>query len=77
MAVEFIDCSSLSITYNARGDVTLSFTVISDQGLLNNYNTLIFGSITYTGWIISVNISELEFTQIQQYQLNVVATASL
>lgn len=76
MAVEFIDCSSLSINYNARGDVTLSFTIISDQGLLSNYNTLVFGGITYTGWITSVNISDLEFTQIQQYQTTVVATAS-
>lgn len=76
MAVEFIDCSSLSINYNARGDVTLSFTIISDQGLLSNYNTLVFGGITYTGWITSVNISDLEFTQVQQYQVTVSATAS-
>lgn len=76
MAVEFIDCSSLSINYNARGDVTLSFTIISDQGLLSNYNTLVFGGITYTGWITSVNIADLEFTQVQQYQVTMVAVAS-
>lgn len=76
MAVEFIDCSSLSINYNARGDVTLSFTIISDQGLLSNYNTLVFGGITYTGWITSVNIADLEFTQVQQYQATMVAVAS-
>ncbi len=77
MAVEFIDCSSLSINYSARGDVTLNFTIISDQGLLSDYNTLVFGGITYTGWITSVNVSDIEFTHIQQYQTTVVATASM
>lgn len=78
MPVEFIDCSSLSINYNARGDVTLNFSVISDKvaDALSEYNNLSFGGVRYTGWVTSVNISELEYTQVRQYQFTVLATAN-
>ena len=55
--IEFIDCSTLSIQYDATGKASLSFTVVrSDIGALQKeYTTLVFGGVTFDGVLMSAN----------------------
>ena len=46
--VEFIDCGSLSISYDATGKATISFNVITDTNdLANDYTNQQWGSVRY------------------------------
>ncbi len=73
--MEFIDCSSLSFNYNVKGDVNISFSVISDKPAseLGSYTSLTFGSRTFNGYITNVTVSEIEYTRVFQYQFQLVA----
>jgi hypothetical protein len=50
MAVEFIDCSSLSINYDVTGKVTASFTVVKDDSgppVWSTYKSPTWGGETF------------------------------
>ncbi len=71
---EFIDCSTLNINYDVRGIVTLSFSVISTSGGLQNvYTSLTFGGVTFNGFITSVDINPIPGTLVYEIRLNIVA----
>lgn len=55
--IEFIDCSTISIQYEATGRATLSFTVVrSDtESLKRVYTTITFGNVTFQGVLMSAN----------------------
>jgi len=55
--IEFIDCSTISIQYEATGKATLSFTVVrSDINALEKlYTTLSFGGVTFNGVLMSAS----------------------
>lgn len=57
--VEFIDCGSLSISYDATGKASISCTVIrSDSGsLVKNYNGWRLGGVSFDGNVMSLNQS--------------------
>lgn len=53
-AVEFIDCSTISIQYDATGKASISFTVVkNDDSTLSDYSSLFFGGVNFTGVIMS------------------------
>jgi len=49
MAVEFIDCSSLSISYDATGKATVSITVIRDDRnqITSTYTNRTWGGVRF------------------------------
>ena len=49
MAVEFIDCSSLSISYDATGKATISMTVVRDDRnpLSSTYTNRRWGGVRF------------------------------
>lgn len=53
--IEFIDCASLSIQYDATGAVSLSFIVIKNNldELVGAYTTLTAGGVDFEGVIMS------------------------
>lgn len=53
--VEFIDCATISIQYDATGGASVSFVVVkSDTNELEKvYTNLEFGGVTFTGLIMS------------------------
>jgi hypothetical protein len=55
--VEFIDCGSLSISFDATGKATISCNIIrSDSGSLqNNYNMWSLGGVSFDGSVMSLN----------------------
>lgn len=55
--IEFIDCSTISIQYEATGKATVSFTVLrSDtEALKNLYTRVTFGNVTFIGVLMNAN----------------------
>jgi len=55
MAVEFIDCSSLSISYDATGKATISLSVVRDDGnaLQDSYTNRSWGGVNFDCIIMS------------------------
>jgi len=56
--IEFIDCSTISIQYDATGRASLSFTVVrSDlEALQKTYTNLTFGGVTFEAVIMSASM---------------------
>jgi len=77
MAIEFIECSSLTINYDVLGLATVSFTVVADNNAvdLDNYKTLSIGDATYTGWITSVTAKPIVSTDWWEYGISLVMTS--
>jgi hypothetical protein len=56
MAVEFIDCASLAISYDATGKATVSMTVLRDDSneiSYSSYTNRVWGSTRFTTVITS------------------------
>jgi len=53
--VEFIDCATISIQYDATGRASVSFVVVKNdtEELGRSYSTIEFGGVTFTGIIMS------------------------
>jgi hypothetical protein len=74
---EFIDCTTLSISYDILGEATVSFTVVAAQAQPINpqvYTDLTFGGIRFTGYITSLTVRRVAGTIVyeHQYSLNAV-----
>jgi hypothetical protein len=59
---EFLDCSTLSINYQANGLATVSFTVVSTHQVPGvtpprNYTELTFGGVDFKGYLSEVQSS--------------------
>jgi len=54
--IEFIDCSSLSISYDATGKVTISFSVVKDDTstLSKTYTSESWGGVSFDCVLMSV-----------------------
>ena len=55
--IEFIDCSSISVSYDATGKANVSFTVVKNNQLpidVQSYKSVCFGFVKFTGSLMSV-----------------------
>lgn len=54
---EFIECSSLSISYDATGKASISLTVVKDDmnGLQDTYTDGSWGEVRFTVGVMSAN----------------------
>ena len=61
---EFIDCTSLSMSYNVMGLVTVSYTVVHDFFEFVTYKQITAGSPsrTFTGYVINASLNPLPNT---------------
>jgi hypothetical protein len=59
--IEFIDCGSLSISYDATGKATISCSIIRNDaaGLQNDYNTWRLGGVFFDGNVMGLNQSPM------------------
>lgn len=56
---EFIDCTSLSISYNIMGVATVSYTIVSDSPGLKAYKTIDAGGNHYTGYVTNITLNQI------------------
>jgi hypothetical protein len=87
--IEFIDCSSISIQYDATGLATLSFVVLRNNTTpmtsldLEKYSSVCFGFVKFIGVLMSVTQKPIigsfnEFTNEMwvEWQFNLRATGN-
>lgn len=71
---EFIDCTSLSISYDLLGQATLGFTVVAAAAQPINpqvYTDLTFGGINFTGYISSLSVRRIAGTIVYEHLYSV------
>jgi hypothetical protein len=71
---EFIDCTSLSFSYNALGVVTVSYTVVHDTFDFITYNEITAGGQTFSGYIINATLNQIPQTTWYETHVTLLAT---
>lgn len=56
---EFIDCTSLNMSYDVMGRVTLSYTVIHNEFKFVTYEEIEAGGQTYNGYVINASLNQI------------------
>lgn len=56
---EFIECTSLSISYNIFGIATVTYTIVSDTPGLKAYDTIRAGGRTFTGYVTNISMNPI------------------
>ena len=59
---EFIECTSLSLSYTVMGIVTVSYTVVHDSFKYVTYTTITAGEKTFTGHVINASVNQIPNT---------------
>jgi hypothetical protein len=54
MMAEFIDCTSLSISYDVMGIATVSYAVVADTPGIKAYDSISAGGQTFDGYVTNV-----------------------
>jgi len=68
---EFIDCSSINISYISRGIATISLSIVSTYDhIYGNYNYLTFGGVNYSLIIKEVQVSKIPGTLVNIFSLS-------
>lgn len=68
---EFIDCDTISISYEQLGVATVSFSVVASKAEpvdSSVYTTLTFGGVVFTGYITSLEIKRLAGTTVYEHR---------
>jgi hypothetical protein len=61
--MEFIDCTSLNLSYNVMGLVTISYTVVHNTADFVTYNTVDAGGQTFTGFVTNASFNQIPQTE--------------
>jgi len=71
---EFLDCSTLNITYDIVGAATLSFVVVSRYANPidpNVYTDLTYGGINFTGYINNLEVRKIPGTLVYEHAYSI------
>ena len=60
---EFIDCTSLNVSYNTMGIVTVTYTVVHDSPGFVVYNTIYAGGQVFKGYITNASMNQIPNTE--------------
>jgi hypothetical protein len=78
---EFIDCPTISISYQANGLATVSFTVVSTEQIPGvnpprNYTELTFGGVDFKGYLSEVQsvIIPASIPVVFEHRMTLIAT---
>ena len=74
--IEFIECGSLSISYDVLGLASVSFTVVTNDDFLDQtYTTITVGDLTFTGYITGVSAKPILGTSWYEWGMSLVMTS--
>jgi hypothetical protein len=59
---EFIDCTSLNISYNIMGIVTVSYTVVHNTPGFVVYDSITAGGRVFTGYVTNASVNQIPNT---------------
>ncbi len=61
--VEFIECTSLNISYDVMGLVTVNYTVIHNIFEFVTYNSITAGGQTFSGYVMNASVNQIPHTE--------------
>lgn len=73
---DFIECTSLTISYDIMGVVTISYIIISDTsspGITTGFNV---GGRVYNGYVTTVSLGAIPNTKWYETHVTLIATAN-
>jgi len=74
--IEFIECGTLSISYDILGLASVNFTVVTNEDFLNQtYTTITVGDLTFTGYITGVSARPILGTSWYEWGMSLVMTS--
>lgn len=62
-SVEFIDCTSLNLSYDVMGLVTVSYTVVHNSYKFVTYNSITAGGVTFSGYVMNASVNAIPHTE--------------
>jgi hypothetical protein len=60
---EFIDCTSLNVSYNTMGIATVSYTVVHNVFEFITYPSITAGGQTFTGYVVNASLNQIPGTE--------------
>jgi len=72
----FIECTSLNISYDVLGLVTITYTVVSESAGFNVRGTIQAGGQTFTGWVTSATVNQIPFTSWYETHVTMITTTA-
>ena len=61
--VEFIECTSLNLSYNIMGIVTITYVVVHNTRKFVTYNTIDVGGTTFKGYVVNASLNQIPNTE--------------
>ena len=71
---EFVDCTSLSISYDIMGIATVSYVIVSNEPGLKSKNPIQAGNRTFTGYVSSISMNQIVNTNWYESHVTLIAT---
>ena len=77
-SVEFVDCTSLNISYDVMGIATVSFTIVknSEGWPSNGMNSIDAGGKTFDGYVTSANLTQIPNTFWYETRVTLISIAT-
>jgi len=76
MAVTFIECTSLSFSYDVLGRVTINYVVVSDEANMYAYNSVVAGGETFTGYVTNASLNQIPNTNWYETHVTLISTTN-
>jgi len=74
---EFIECTSLNVSYDIIGIATITYTIVSDTPGLKAYNELQdVGGQTFRGYVTNAALNQIQNTDWWESHVTLVATTN-
>ena len=73
--VEFIECTSLNISYDKMGIATVSFTIVSNEPGFKFRTEITAGGRTFTGYVTNASLNLIPNTE-SWYESHITLTAT-
>lgn len=61
--IEFIDCTTLSVSYDVMGIATVSYVLISNNPSMRYWHPIEAGGQTFSGYVASIDTNPLPETE--------------
>ena len=72
--ISFIDCTSLSISYDIMGIATVSYTIVSNTPGFKYYTIIKAGGRTFTGYVANASLRQIPETNWYESNVTLITT---
>lgn len=73
---EFIDCTSVSISYDIMGIATVSYILVRNVPGLKAWHPVTFGGRTFEGYVSSINLNQIQGTSWYENHVTLTTTTT-